>query len=69
MSGSGQGNLVQPKPRELAGVSVIANNVSELNVDVVLVCDGGVTLSRNEEQLMEKRNGRSCGTLREDFLT
>lgn len=49
-------------------VAVIVNDMSEVNVDVNLVRDGGANLSRTEERLVEMSNGCICCTLREDLL-
>ena len=54
--------------REDMRVAVIVNDMSEVNVDAALVRDGGVNLSRTDEQLVEMSNGCICCTLREDLL-
>jgi G3E family GTPase len=42
--------------------------MSEINIDAVLVHDGGAALSRTEEKLVEFTNGCICCTLRDDLL-
>ena len=54
--------------REGLKVAVIVNDMSEVNIDVRLVADGGAQLSRTQEQLVEMSNGCICCTLRDDLL-
>jgi len=48
-------------------VSVIVNDMSEINIDSAIV-QSEVSLNRSEEKLVEMSNGCICCTLREDLL-
>jgi len=54
--------------RDSQRIAVIVNDMSEVNVDAQLVEEGGMTVHRIEDELVEFSNGCICCTLREDLV-
>lgn len=68
--GSGKTTLLQNllTNRKWIKVALIVNDMSEINIDSMLINNSDISLSKTDEKMIEISNGCICCTLREDLL-